>query len=65
MPTLVELQRNQLLAKPRPNSAAGEEMVADHRASLRPSQLVDRKLAAQRGGDFTHSHLGAPRPRAK
>jgi hypothetical protein len=65
MPTLKDLQRGQLLAKPLPNSAANEEMVADHRASLRPSQLVERKLAAQSSEFSTRSFPSIGRPRAK
>lgn|GEM_PF-6515791 len=62
MPTLVDLQRKQLLAKPRASSATNEEMVADHRAQLRPSQLVERKLAAQGSGVISRSFPSAGRP---
>ena len=64
MPTLDHLQRSQL-AKPRPSSAAHEEMVADHRAHLRPSQFVERKLAAHGSGILSRSLPSASRPRAK
>lgn len=65
MPTLNHLQSSQLLAKPRPGSAGSEEMVADHRAHLRPSQFVERKLAAHGSGIISRSIPSAGRPRAK
>jgi hypothetical protein len=65
MPTLDHLQHTQLLAKPRPSSTAHEEIVADHRAHLRPSQFVERKLAAHGSGIISRSIPSAGRPRAK
>jgi hypothetical protein len=66
MPTLMELQ-HRLPARPlslaRPES--GEEMVADSRATLTPSQLVERKLAARGVNQFQRQAPSAFRPRAK
>jgi hypothetical protein len=68
MPTLTDLQRRQSLL-PRPQQVmtlqVGEELVADTRALLTPSQLVERKLAARNYSDLRTSAPSAIRPRAK
>jgi hypothetical protein len=68
MPTLTELQRRQSLL-PRPQQVmtmqVGEEIVADTRAMLTPSQLVERKLAARNYSDLRSSTPSVIRPRAK
>lgn len=64
MPTLIELQRQQAPTKSQSTPHSGEELVADRRAGLRPSQVVDRKLAAHRLTNFSRTATtGFPRPR--
>ncbi|WP_254512987.1 hypothetical protein [Anatilimnocola floriformis] len=64
MPTLIELQNRSSSAKPRPAFISGEELVADRRATISPSQHVDRKVAAYQPSDGYRS-TAAVRPRAK
>lgn len=66
MPTFVELQRQ------RPNlptsqdlQVYGEEVIADSRAGLTPSQLVDRKLESRTASELPQPRFPGIRPRAK
>lgn len=66
MPTLTDLQRS------RPNLPSrqelmicGEEVIADSRARLTPSQRVDQKLEARIIQNVAQSRLNGVRPRAK
>jgi hypothetical protein len=66
MPTLMDLQHRQPsrpTSQPRP--LMGEELVTDSRATLTPSQLVERKLAARNVSEFQRQALSVVRPRAK
>lgn len=63
MPTLTQLQSNAANSSPYQVTNQSEELIADSRASLTPSQLVDRKLAERTFMD--RSRTGTSRPRAK
>ena len=68
MPTLTELQRQKsnLLPSQEQAKTEGEEEIADYRAKLRPSQLVDQKLEARTFRSTPQSsRFAALRPRAK
>ena len=66
MPTLTELQRQRPNFPSRPQIALGEEVIADARASMRPSQLVEQKLEARTlRGALPSARFAAIRPRAK
>lgn len=66
MPTLTELQRQRSnFAIRKELQVYGEEVIADWRGSLSPSQLVDRKLEARTASDESPSRSRANRPRAK
>lgn len=66
MPTLTELQRQQPNYLSRQESQVfGEEVIADSRASLTPSQLVDRKLEARTFHESERPQLKSPRPRPR
>ena len=61
MPTLNDLQRNQ----PKPPLAEilhqdGEELIADIRGNLSPSQVVERKLAARAEFDVRELRSSSP-----
>lgn len=66
MPTLNDLRRD-LTTHHAPNHAmvGGEELITDSRASLRPSQMVERKLQARSLADFGRRPVESLRPRAK
>jgi hypothetical protein len=71
MPTLSELQRNRPSFPSRTEMlACGEEVIADSRARLTPSQRVEQKLEARiiqaiAQSRLSDARLGAIRPRAK
>jgi hypothetical protein len=66
MPTLTDLRRDTVShAQPGQPTIGGEELIADTRASLRPSQLVERKLQARSLSDFGRRPAESFRPRAK
>jgi len=66
MPTLTELQRSNPFRPLRDDAAfQTEELIADSRATLSPSQLVDRKLEARVLPEFNRQRTDLPRPRAK
>jgi hypothetical protein len=66
MPTLMELQHRQPMRPLSPSRPLmGEELVADSRATLTPSQFVERKLAARGVSEFQRQAPPVVRPRAK
>lgn len=71
MPTLIELQNNKPAHAARQDLAPfsltqfSEEVIADSRANLRPSQLVERKLESRTLSDTSTGRSSIYRPRAK
>ncbi|QDU28339.1 hypothetical protein ETAA8_34390 [Anatilimnocola aggregata] len=66
MPTLTELQRGNPFRPLREDATfQSEELITDSRATLSPSQLVDRKLQARVLPDFNRQKSDIVRPRAK
>jgi len=66
MPTLTELQRSRPSLPSRQELlTCGEEVIADARARLTPSQRVDQKLEARVIQNVAQSRFNGPRPRAK
>ena len=66
MPTLTELQRKRPSFPTRTDLSVGdEEVIADSRARLTPSQRVDLKLEARIIHNVAQARLNAIRPRAK
>ncbi len=63
MPTLTQLQSNPPHSSAYRANIQNEEVIADSRATLTPSQLVDRKLAERTVAD--RPRIGSMRPRAK
>jgi hypothetical protein len=66
MPTLTDLQRSRPSFPSRQEILiCGEEVIADSRARLTPSQRVEQKLEARIVHNVAQSRLNAVRPRAK
>jgi hypothetical protein len=71
MPTFIDLQRKRPmptkedLALQELATQYGEEVIADSRAGLTPSQQVDRKLASRASYDAVNYRAAPVRPRAK
>lgn len=66
MPTLSELQNERPGHFTRQDlTQFSEEVIADSRANLRPSQLVERKLESRTLSDTSTSRSSIYRPRAK
>lgn len=71
MPTFIDLQRKrpmptkQDLALQEMALQFGEEVIADSRAGLTPSQQVERKLASRASYETALDRAAPARPRAK